>query len=199
MSPFPLRLLPDSAELVDGQLQIGGCGLLDLAAEYGTPLFVYDEAQLRDRCREAVAVFGNGGDGCVRPFDGLELQQGAAPPGGVRRRRRRPSGRAPRDFRGPHPPRSLRIGSRHRRIPRLCSSLPIVRAGVLFFGCELRCVCVWHWLGLCRACSRYGRGVEEMQDPERRRRLVDFGGVWCREHGLCWSDVGVTGEVFNGA
>ena len=60
MSPFPLRLLPDSAELVDGQLQIGGCGLLDLAAEFGTPLFVYDEAQLRDRCREAVAVFGDG-------------------------------------------------------------------------------------------------------------------------------------------
>ena len=60
MSPLPLRLLPDSAELVDGQLQIGGCGLLDLAAEFGTPLFVYDEAQLRDRCREAVAVFGDG-------------------------------------------------------------------------------------------------------------------------------------------
>ena len=60
MSPFPLRLLPDSAELVDGQLQIGGRGLLDLAGEYGTPLFVYDEQHLRDRCREAVAVFGDG-------------------------------------------------------------------------------------------------------------------------------------------
>ena len=60
MSPFPFRLLPDSAELVDGQLQIGGCGLLDLAYEYGTPLFVYDEQHLRDRCREAVAVFGDG-------------------------------------------------------------------------------------------------------------------------------------------
>ena len=60
MSPFPFRLLPDSAELVDGQLQIGGCGLLDLAGEYGTPLFVYDEQHLRDRCREAVAVFGDG-------------------------------------------------------------------------------------------------------------------------------------------
>ncbi len=60
MSPVPFRLLPDSAELVDGQLRIGGCGLLDLAAEYGTPLFVYDEQHLRDRCREAVAVFGDG-------------------------------------------------------------------------------------------------------------------------------------------
>ncbi len=60
MSPFPFRLLPDSAELVDGQLQIGGCGLPELAYEYGTPLFVYDEQHLRDRCREAVAVFGDG-------------------------------------------------------------------------------------------------------------------------------------------
>ena len=60
MRPFPLRLLPESAEVVDGRLHIGGCDLLDLAAEFGTPLFVYDEQQLRDRCREAVAVFGEG-------------------------------------------------------------------------------------------------------------------------------------------
>jgi diaminopimelate decarboxylase len=58
--PFPFRLLPDSADVVDGRLSIGGCNLLDLAAEYGTPLFVYDEQQLRDRCREAVSVFGDG-------------------------------------------------------------------------------------------------------------------------------------------
>jgi diaminopimelate decarboxylase len=53
-------LLPDSA-LVDarGRLLIGGCDLLELAAEYGTPLFVYDEAHLRARCREAVAAFGD--------------------------------------------------------------------------------------------------------------------------------------------
>ena len=31
------------------------CDVLDLAAEFGTPLFVYDEAHLRARCREAVA------------------------------------------------------------------------------------------------------------------------------------------------
>lgn len=60
MSPLPFRLLPDSASVVDGRLQISGCDLLDLADEYGTPLFVYDEAHLRDRCREAVAVFGDG-------------------------------------------------------------------------------------------------------------------------------------------
>jgi diaminopimelate decarboxylase len=60
VQPFPFRLLPDSAGVSDGRLSIGGCDLLALAAEYGTPLFVYDEQQLRDRCREAVAVFGEG-------------------------------------------------------------------------------------------------------------------------------------------
>ena len=34
--------------------------MLDLAAEFETPLFVYDEAHLRARCREAVAAFGGG-------------------------------------------------------------------------------------------------------------------------------------------
>lgn len=60
MQPFPFRLLPDSAEIVDGRLQIGGCDLLEVAAEFGTPVFVYDEQHLRDRCREAVSVFGDG-------------------------------------------------------------------------------------------------------------------------------------------
>jgi diaminopimelate decarboxylase len=34
-----------------GQLTIGGVGLVALAAAWGTPLYVYDEATLRDRCR----------------------------------------------------------------------------------------------------------------------------------------------------
>ena len=33
----------------------------ELAERFGTPLFVYDEAHLRARCREAVAAFGPGG------------------------------------------------------------------------------------------------------------------------------------------
>jgi diaminopimelate decarboxylase len=56
---MPLGLLPDTAELAaDGSLRIGGCSVADLAAQYGTPLFVYDETHLRNRCREAVAAFG---------------------------------------------------------------------------------------------------------------------------------------------
>ncbi|MCU1355553.1 MAG: Diaminopimelate decarboxylase [Acidimicrobiales bacterium] len=61
MSVLPWGLLPDSAEVgADGQLLVGGCDLAALAEEFGTPLFVYDEAQLRARCREAVAAFGDG-------------------------------------------------------------------------------------------------------------------------------------------
>ncbi|HVN49900.1 MAG TPA: diaminopimelate decarboxylase [Acidimicrobiales bacterium] len=61
MSAIPWVLLPDSASVgSEGQLLIGGCDTLALAAEWGTPLFVYDEAQLRTRCDEAVAAFGPG-------------------------------------------------------------------------------------------------------------------------------------------
>ena len=61
MSALPWGLLPDSAEVgPDGQLFVGGCDLADLAEEFGTPLFVYDEVQLRARCAEAVAAFGDG-------------------------------------------------------------------------------------------------------------------------------------------
>ncbi len=59
--PLPRHLLPDTAEVdPDGRCSIGGCDLLDLAELFGTPLFVYDEAQLRARCREAVAAWGDG-------------------------------------------------------------------------------------------------------------------------------------------
>jgi diaminopimelate decarboxylase len=67
--PIPRRLLPDSAEvLTDGSLAIGGCAVADLAAEFGTPLFVYDEDHLRARCREAVAAFGDGVSYATKAF-----------------------------------------------------------------------------------------------------------------------------------
>jgi diaminopimelate decarboxylase len=59
MTALPAYLLPDSASIgVDGHLTIGGCSLNDLAAEFGTPVFVYDETHLRARCAEAVRAFG---------------------------------------------------------------------------------------------------------------------------------------------
>ena len=57
---LPRQLLPDNHDVSHGRLRIGGCDLLELAEAYGTPLFVYDEQQLRSRCREAVRVFGSG-------------------------------------------------------------------------------------------------------------------------------------------
>ncbi|GIU93394.1 MAG: diaminopimelate decarboxylase [Acidimicrobiia bacterium] len=59
MTPLPHYLLPDTARVgSDGHLIVGGCDVLELADIYGTPLFVYDEAHLRARCREAVEAFG---------------------------------------------------------------------------------------------------------------------------------------------
>ncbi len=61
MSAIPLRLLPDSATIgADDSLSIGGIRVAELAAQYGTPLFVYDEEHLRARCRAAVNAFGAG-------------------------------------------------------------------------------------------------------------------------------------------
>lgn len=61
MSAIPLRLLPDSSTIgTDDSLSIGGVRVAELAAQYGTPLFVYDEDHLRARCRAAVNAFGAG-------------------------------------------------------------------------------------------------------------------------------------------
>jgi len=61
MGPVSRTLLPDTAEVLgDGTLAIGGCRVDGIAEHYGTPVFIYDEAHLRARCREAVATFGSG-------------------------------------------------------------------------------------------------------------------------------------------
>ncbi len=59
-NPLPWELLPDTAEIIDGRLRIGGCDVIDVAERFGTPVFIYDEEHLRSRCAEAVAVFGDG-------------------------------------------------------------------------------------------------------------------------------------------
>jgi diaminopimelate decarboxylase len=47
-----LSLLPPSA-VIDGEdLRIGGCLLSEIAAEFGTPAYVFDEGALRDRAGE---------------------------------------------------------------------------------------------------------------------------------------------------
>ncbi len=59
--PVGRGLLPMTAQVDPaGRLRVGGVDLVDLAEQLGTPLFVYDEAHLRARCREAVEAWGDG-------------------------------------------------------------------------------------------------------------------------------------------
>ncbi|KHO18337.1 diaminopimelate decarboxylase [Mycolicibacterium setense] len=44
----------------DGVVSIAGVPVTQLAAEYGTPLFVIDEDDFRSRCRDIAAAFGGG-------------------------------------------------------------------------------------------------------------------------------------------
>jgi len=58
---FDFSLLPSSAAIdADGRVAIGGVDLASLAERFGTPLYVYDEADLRARCRAYREAFGEG-------------------------------------------------------------------------------------------------------------------------------------------
>ncbi|MBM3924369.1 MAG: diaminopimelate decarboxylase [SAR202 cluster bacterium] len=55
---FPSQVFPETAKInAKGHLVIGGCDVTDLAAQHGTPLYVFDEATLRNRCRAFVSEF----------------------------------------------------------------------------------------------------------------------------------------------
>jgi diaminopimelate decarboxylase len=48
-------VLPLTADVNSvGHLEIGGCDVIDLIGEYGSPVYVYDETTIRTRCREYV-------------------------------------------------------------------------------------------------------------------------------------------------
>jgi len=53
MNDFPSRnVFPHTTTVsADGHLAIGGCDVVDLAREYGTPLYIFDEQTLRDLCK----------------------------------------------------------------------------------------------------------------------------------------------------
>src|SRR5881275_3769149 len=42
-------------------MEVGGCDLIDLARAHGTPLYVYDEDTVRQKCREYMAAMGSAG------------------------------------------------------------------------------------------------------------------------------------------
>ncbi len=55
------EIWPRTAErAADGALVVGGCDLRDLALEFGTPLFVIDEADVRARAAEYKAAYDHG-------------------------------------------------------------------------------------------------------------------------------------------
>ncbi len=54
------HVFPDTASAnAAGRLTIGGCDAVDLAEQYGTPLYVLDEATLRSRCRQFAEAFAH--------------------------------------------------------------------------------------------------------------------------------------------
>ena len=68
MTPLPQHVLPLTAKVVGGRLEVGGCDVVELAERHGTPVFVYDEVHLRERAREAVAAFGDGATYASKAF-----------------------------------------------------------------------------------------------------------------------------------
>lgn len=59
-APISLRLLPEGSGVdTDGALWIRGQKVSDLVKEFGTPLFIYDEDQIRDRARQLKDCFGS--------------------------------------------------------------------------------------------------------------------------------------------
>jgi diaminopimelate decarboxylase len=52
------NILPrTAAATATGHLTIGGCDAVDLAQEFGTPLYVFDEETLRHQCRQFQVEF----------------------------------------------------------------------------------------------------------------------------------------------
>ncbi len=67
MAELPEGLLPDTARVsAAGHLELGGCDVVSLATEFGTPLYVYDEATIVNRARGY-------GDGLKAAYDGESL------------------------------------------------------------------------------------------------------------------------------
>jgi len=61
VTAFDLTLLPRSATVdAAGRVAIAGVELASIAERFGTPLYVYDEADIRARCRAYVEAFGDG-------------------------------------------------------------------------------------------------------------------------------------------
>lgn len=54
-----LQVFPETAQVKNNHLFLGGCDCMELADKFGTPLYVFDRAALRHRCQEFKKEFGN--------------------------------------------------------------------------------------------------------------------------------------------
>ena len=66
MAAATLTVYPEAASVHDGRLAIGGCDVLELAREYGTPAYVVAEDDLRARAREYVRAMAAHHGGTAR-------------------------------------------------------------------------------------------------------------------------------------
>jgi diaminopimelate decarboxylase len=57
------RILPTNSAIDAGHLVIGGCETVELAARFGTPLYVYDQAGLEEQCRALVRALAGAPSG----------------------------------------------------------------------------------------------------------------------------------------
>jgi diaminopimelate decarboxylase len=57
------HILPVHASVEGGHLVIGGCDTVELAARFGTPLYVYDELGLEEQCQDFARAMAGGPTG----------------------------------------------------------------------------------------------------------------------------------------
>jgi diaminopimelate decarboxylase len=72
------RVLPTHSSIEGGHLVIGGCDTVELAGQFGTPLYVYDEAGLEDQCADlaralAGAPSGSRGLYAIKAFPAVAM------------------------------------------------------------------------------------------------------------------------------
>ncbi|MHB8618097.1 MAG: diaminopimelate decarboxylase, partial [Chloroflexota bacterium] len=52
-------ILPETADLRTGHLFVGGCDTVELAKDWGTPLYVFDEQTIREKARRYMRAFSS--------------------------------------------------------------------------------------------------------------------------------------------
>ncbi|HSL66889.1 MAG TPA: diaminopimelate decarboxylase, partial [Actinomycetota bacterium] len=57
------RLLPTNASIQDGHLVVGGCDTIEMAERFGTPLYLFDEADLQEQCLDFARAMAGGPPG----------------------------------------------------------------------------------------------------------------------------------------